>query len=417
MSGVRITSPRELSKFELSQDSNTVDLTWETELKDVDFVPEVALSDDFLSLIRTFPPIKEQTQRLDSLRAGRHYARIRAFNADNKEVARSEVRRFEVQLRRPQIPILIQPPHAKQWIKPDPVRFHWKRDPLAAQYRLTVAKNSELTDVVWNQVTADDFAIWRWKDQGVYYWGVEALNADQKIVGESLRFKLPIDPLLPEKGAPLPITLVEPAQKADLKRVRKTPPDPIAFEWKVSEDFQNPFEVLLSQNIDFKNPIQKTNIEELRTQIQLDRSGTYFWKVKTKRGPEEEIESDIHTFQLSLESRLDAPNPITPENSSRIIFSKNAPLKFEWSPVEGAKKYRLLVERFDSALNQNIVVLDQVTTETWYQTTGLPAEIYQWSVRSIDTARNEGAKSAPARFVLEPKRDLSPPKLRPAVVK
>lgn len=417
MSGVRISSPRELSKFELSHDSNTVDLTWETELKDVQFVPEIALSEDFLSLIRTFPPIKEQNVRLESLRAGRHYARIRVFNADNKEIARSDVRRFEVQIRRPQIPILAQPAHAKQWIKPDPVRFQWKKDALATQYRLTVAKNTDLTDVVWNQVTADDFALWRWKDQGVYYWGVEALGLDQKVVGESLRFKLSVDPLLPAKGAPLPITLIEPAQKAEIKRVRKTLPEPVPFEWLVSEDFTNPFELLISQSLDFKDPIQKTNIDGHRTQITLDRSGNYFWKVKTKRGAEEEIESDVHTFQYTLESRLDAPSPILPENSSRITISKNVPLKFEWSPIEGAKKYRLLVEKFDSVLNQNVTVLDQVTTETWYQTTQLPPEIYQWSVRSIDTARNEGAKSVPARFVLEPKRDLSPPKLRPAVVK
>ena len=417
MAGVRMTSPRELSKFELSQDANTVEVTWETELKDVQFVPEVALSDDFLSLIRSFPPQESRTLRLESLRAGRHYVRVRAFNSENKEVARSDVRRFDVQLRRPQIPTLVTPPHGKTWVKADPVRFSWKKDPQAAQYRLTVARNTDLTDVVWTHLTPEDFALWRWKDQGTYFWGVEALGTDQKVVGESLRFKIPVEPLLPTKDAPLPIALIEPAQKADIKRVRKTPLEPIAFEWKVSEDFPNPFELILSQTVDFKTFLRKNNVEELRTLATLDKPGNYFWKVRTKRTDGEEVESDVFMFQYSIESRVDPPILVKPENSTRLTFSKTTPLKFEWMAIEGAKKYRLIVERFDAALNQNVVAIDKVTTDTFYQTTALPPEVYQWSVRSIDTIKNEGERSTPWRFVLEPKRDLSPPKLRPAVVK
>lgn len=127
---------------------------------------------------------------------------------------------------------------------------------------------------------------------------------------------------------------------------------------------------------------------------------TWSWRVRANFAPASGTTTRpgpwavARSFQVTWSAERSAPTPLRP-----LGGRLHSDLLFEWSPVDGASAYRLVVGK--SAPGGVVVadVVDVTTTATAYVPTGtLPDTGYYWQVTALDIADVPGAPSEVVAF-------------------
>lgn len=116
-------------------------------------------------------------------------------------------------------------------------------------------------------------------------------------------------------------------------------------------------------------------------------------------GPYERASFRDPKASLNKEKVIAPPKLQRPRNLEPIISTapRNEVIRFEWTPVEQARRYRVRLST--SPLFTN-VVLDKAVTTNSFSARGLDPGEYYWSVRAIDAKNEESQESEPNRFTL-----------------
>jgi len=107
--------------------------------------------------------------------------------------------------------------------------------------------------------------------------------------------------------------------------------------------------------------------------------------------------------QITKSKEIGPPTLIQPPNMLPVFVENSSkPVDFSWTPVDGAKKYRIRVSR--NAYFSSLVLTPAPTvTGTQVQLTHLTDGPYYWSVQTIGEDGKESVESERNRFTIVPK--------------
>lgn len=121
-----------------------------------------------------------------------------------------------------------------------------------------------------------------------------------------------------------------------------------------------------------------------------------------KLGNFERVTFAAEAQQMTKSKEIGPPTLIQPPNMMPV-FSNNdgKPVDFSWSPVDGAKKYRVKISR--NPYFSSLVIPPAEVDSTQIQLSHLPEGPYYWSVQTIGENGKESVESEKNRFTIIPK--------------
>jgi hypothetical protein len=110
--------------------------------------------------------------------------------------------------------------------------------------------------------------------------------------------------------------------------------------------------------------------------------------------------------QMVKTKEIGPPTLIQPTNMAPVFVTGDAsPVDFSWTPVDGAKKYRVRISQ--NPYFSSLVIPAADVESTQIQLTHLPVGPYYWSVQSIGEHGKESVQSEKNRFTVIPKGEDS----------
>ena len=199
------------------------------------------------------------------------------------------------------------------------------------------------------------------------------------------------------------------------------------FQWSALAGAES-YELLVATDVSFTNPVIKRTLPATAWQsdISLDYDTTYYWKVRARGLSSYSAWSDVSAFitksSPAIESSPGLPLPSSSESSSSSpspeLYSPQAgvsgvPLRpiFQWSTVDGAESYELLVSADASFTNPIIIKIGAyaLPATAWQSDISLDYDTtYYWKVRARGLS-SYSAWSDVSAFITEPSPELTLP--------
>lgn len=149
---------------------------WEKSGEVVTYDIRISEKPDFSEVFAEYKGLKNDTVRVESLEQGlsKYYWQVRCVNAGGPSDY-SEVFSFETACAAPE---LEYPEKVSKGINPDKVTFRWKEVEGATSYRLLIAANFAMTQIVVDDTLSSTSANVDWilQENGRYFWKVAAIN-------------------------------------------------------------------------------------------------------------------------------------------------------------------------------------------------------------------------------------------------
>lgn len=107
--------------------------------------------------------------------------------------------------------------------------------------------------------------------------------------------------------------------------------------------------------------------------------------------------------QMVKTKEIGPPTLIQPPNMLPVFVENgNKPVDFSWTPIDGAKKYRIRISR-NPYFSSLVITPAPVVASTQIQLTNLAEGAYYWSVQSVGEDGKESVESEKNRFTIVPK--------------
>lgn len=107
--------------------------------------------------------------------------------------------------------------------------------------------------------------------------------------------------------------------------------------------------------------------------------------------------------QITKSKEIGPPTLIQPPNMLPVfVENNNKPVDFSWTPVDGAKKYRIRISR-NPYFSSLVITPAPTVASTQVELTHLTEGPYYWSVQSIGEDGRESVESEKNRFTIVPK--------------
>lgn len=106
--------------------------------------------------------------------------------------------------------------------------------------------------------------------------------------------------------------------------------------------------------------------------------------------------------QMTKTKEIGPPTLIQPANMMPVFVSGDGkPVDFSWTPIDGAKRYRIRISR--NPYFSSLVIPASEVEATQIQLTHLPEGAYYWSVQTIGENGKESVQSEKNRFTVIPR--------------
>jgi hypothetical protein len=411
---VSLIYPADDTVFETTPTDSEIEFTWKAEGDPKTYVFEISDSASFQRIKQTHK-VTEPKFKTTNLASGIYFWRVTALGSRNESLGQSSVSSFEVSLTLPALPVLVKPDENYIWASQAPVRMEWKNVEGAPRYRVTVSKDKEAKQIVKAVTVTHSPYAWSPLKPGSYFWTVESIDSSTRAFTRSQTRTFTVTAVNQEKL----ISLLLPADQSEVNRERKEVLDPVSFEWRAEKLQPANYTLLISKSPGFEKHLKTENIVKNQVTVRLNESATYFWKIVWTNPASPEQTETSATFQLkyNIPDGLPSPELVEPVKDAIIKVPVNQPVELTWSPVHKGKKYRVVVERYDTRLNSKIPVLDKITEELKATTLALGEGSYEWRAYTIDEKEIQGLPSETRKFQIQLIEALLAPKLRPPEIK
>ncbi len=358
---------------DITADITTPTMSWAPVIGAASYKVELSANSDFLPILETYSTYNLSVTPVDLLPLAKYYWRVSSVDPGGN-VGGSYWRWFTLLAPSAAIdpvPLLLSPTPA-QTITSDPT-FSWTRVVGAADYRLKVYKDAELS--VTHESILTDYASYTpyaagthdAYPNGTYYWYVEARNASLVVIATSSAQSFTKQEILP---------LVSPTNGAGLDI------DP-TFEWgqivgaadyrllvSTFSDFHSTYESILTESTSYR-PYTPGDSDAYP-------NGTYYWKVEARNA---NLITIATSEARSLTKQEVQPLTSPTDGATGLLVDPT----FRWEKIIGAKDYRLIVSTFSDFHSSYETILTEYTSYTPFtpgDTDAYPNGTYYWKVEA-----------------------------------
>lgn len=288
--------------------------------------------------------------------------------------------------------------------------FRWKPVAGAEGYDLVISIDNAFADPVIEKTGQNELKGTVWQSdidleyRTAYYWRVRAVSGGTWSSWSEAAAFVTLEP------PPQKVTVIElESPKAGADGVSITP----IFQWK-SVEGAGSYELLVSKSPALNTPvIDKTGRYGLaanvwRSDIELDKATTYYWRVRAVTDGNSSPWSDVSAFITELPvTQTTQQLAAMPPDRSVLIFPEggavgiNTRPLFEWHPVTGAEKYELVVAADVGFTKPKILRTGDYSlpSASWQSDIELAGDnLFYWKVRAIG-ADTPGDWSIPGVFI------------------
>jgi hypothetical protein len=309
--------------------------------------------------------------------------RVRAFEADNRELGWTSTWTFTIDTVQPAAPALVSPEDNRT----DNVMtkmFTWTQPEPNATYNLQISTTASFDQPYLhdNSSVVENSYSFTFTAGGTYYWRVSAMDAAGNWGAWSENFKLTITA---PPGAP---QLYTPENEVRLNE------NTLILEWAAGFYADN-HRLLVDNDPDFSSPEVDNlfGLMETWTVGPLE-DDNYYWKVIGINAWGENS-SPVWAFTVDT-TPPSAPALVSPTNGLHV---GNTPV-FDWSDVADAKSYEILVDN-DADFSSPEIPVSDVSLSTYTPAITLGNGTYSWKVRAYDNVGNAGSFSSTWTFIVE----------------
>lgn len=307
--------------------------------------------------------------------------------------------------------------------------FQWSAVTGAERYELLVSANVSFSNPIIARVGADALSTTAWQSNisldydTTYFWRIRGISTNSYSVWSAASAFTIMAPPSPPPSPPQLVVIV-PELYSPRAGADGVPVKPV-FQWSSIVGAER-YELLVSKALSFSDPIiAKIGTDSLpatawQSNISLDYDTTYYWKIRAGGADSWSAVGAFTTVSppplplppsppLSPAPTLPSPATALPLRVSEIVTPKTGadgiainPL-FQWSAVDGAERYELLVSA-DVAFSNPIIVRIggyALPAVAWHSEIALDHHTtYYWKIRAIAT-NNSGDWSTVGIFTTE----------------
>lgn len=271
----------------------------------------------------------------------------------------------------PQAPKLIYPEDDSEGNETN-LEFRWEASVNATRYDITVARDADLTDVVFSDETTEtNYYFSGLPDESELYWAVEALKPGVDTVQSAVWSFKTGDPSI---EAPV---IYEPENKAENVSIRPT------FSWTDVIAIYK-LQIDVTEHFNSKSLIEVSNLTETSYAIETDLryEARYFCRVQAHSGDMKSPWSELVEF--TTESAPEAPNPPTLVSPDDNEVSVSTLPTFVWEAAQSADNYELQIADNDAFSDPIVEMIDGAETEFTLDEDLNENSSYYWKMRSMN---------------------------------
>ncbi len=305
------------------------------------------------------------------------------------------------------VPELYSPKAGADGVPVKPV-FQWSTITGAEQYELLVSANASFSNPIIAKVGVSALSTTAWQSNisldydTTYFWKIRGISTNSYSLWSAASAFTIVSPPSPPP-APPPVVIIVPELYSPRAGADGVPVKPV-FQWSSIAGVGR-YELLVSKNASFSNPvIAKISADSLpatawQSNISLDYDTTYYWNVRASGADSWSAIGAFTTLSPPPLPPPPSPPPVLPSlvpvlqlRASEIITPKTGasgiainPI-FQWSSVDGAERYELLVAPDVSFSNPAIVRIGgyALPAVVWHSEIALGYNTtYYWKVRAI----------------------------------
>ena len=395
---IKMIEPSQNAKILYHSDgSKKVDFKWKTENSDSEKISTLLLlsSDkNFKDIVYRFFSEKQSSAAFD-LKPGTYYWKLSALQNDEEKDSQNG----KIQLIQSPLPELLVPVPQYEFnyrTKLPAVRLIWTESPYATSYRLEIASDEKMKNLVLDQRQNLTSAIISTLKEGTYWWRITpyytinkiGLSAPSEIKSFSVRKKgnLPV----PELLVPLNNGIVNTEISAK----------GISFSWKYEDDAEK-YTVVVSDNLNLSSPkIRQQTSENYFTfdpkNLNLS-DGKWFWAVNyiDNEGNVSET-SEVRTFYTMKGSP--GQHTIEPVDGYRAAASFVPDTKFTWK--KNLPENFITTFELSSDKDFSKIIYSEPTKNLSVRGLNLKPGIYFWRINSKSTTDEMQMVSFAKTFVV-----------------
>lgn len=333
------------------------------------------------------PVIEQRTSTtssiISSLGAGTYYWRVTPYYTLNKVgfAAPGEIRSFNIErkgeLLKPELLIPAENSIVNIEESAKATSFSWKIESEAERYTIRISNDASLRNPVVTLETTENYyslnnSIAKLKE-GHWYWGVTQKDSEGNTSPVS-----EIRSFYTMRGMPEQHT-IEPADGYSCALALL--PD-TKFTWKrnIPENFISELEI--SEDSNFKKIIYSASVNASSLKGVNLELGTYYWRLKSS-STTDDTKLITPAKLLNIVGPLDSAELGAP--GGRAIARDSIPFTFNWSEVDGADYYKLLIyrQRDNELVYENVIYENEDFVDMFNPKEFHDKENYRWQVQAF----------------------------------
>lgn len=409
-------SKREMAN--VYEDQTQVSFEWRKPGYEGAYELQVSSSENFDKLF-AFKKTNKNTAKIENLKKGEYFWRVRT--QDGQTSAWSEVSRFNVAPQNLEAAPNILSPQAKETLaitESKNIQFLWEAPYIAKGYEIIISSSPKFDkkSILLNQKVTEGQYTWTKPRSGTFYWKVRAIINDNETseFSSSCQFRIKGNIKLPApkieqkvKEFEVQLELNKPqwfehllqifVSVANASENSEKKPGPV-LQWPTVAGATY-YEVEISKDPSFKNPILKTKAKQNSFQWNSFKPGIYHWRVAGKDG-EGQVGEWSESAVLKI---LVAPPPPKPDQLVEFEVKTDAdlsvpppPVPLSWQKSQFANQYELQFSEnseFSGAIDSRVARKNELEFKM--------AEFGKryWRVRALDKDKTPMGRFSKARIL------------------
>ncbi|NCN10031.1 MAG: FecR domain-containing protein [Leptospira sp.] len=249
-----------------------------------------------------------------------------------------------------------------------PIGFSWSKIKLVSSYKIQIAKDQNFSNILKEKETFNNSISFTDLALGNYFVriiGKASIEGIDQLVSNVNSFSIT------NRTELVKPTIYEPKNGKSISKL-SIPDSGLFFSWKDLNDYKE-YNILLSNNVSFSNPIFNKKVSGNFVKVQEDLNpGKYFWKLIGTSQSGNQKESDVFEFQITNGVNLVL---LKPNNGSKVELDDKDKVTLNWKPFANVGETFLEIS---NNKNMSDLIINEKVSGTSFDYLTKSSGLYFW---------------------------------------